>query len=434
MFLAAFLFHFYLVAKYAVDIPFWDDWSHLPVHSNFSWVFAFHNEHRVPVTRLLVLILYHLNGWNIAQHQILNFIIYGGVVMLTVFAIANWVPGWKKWMSAAFCIVLFSPVAAENHQWATQTNWHVYLLFTLCSTILLFRERQTSLSLIAGSFMAIGLVYSIVSGVISAVVLLIVWTWFHFTRTPVPQRSSRALAGQWCLVGVPIILSIMLYFQGYEHPASHKAPAAPWTLAFWNYYGTIIDSGFAGPQKISEAFPCLGILAVFALCILPLILAGRVVRKRTFTFPLGYWRLFSVTSAFLAGIALIAFGRGNFPSSSAFSGRYAELSVFLMPLGAASWYWALQSRPTLRRKTMFFLLVVFLAAHGRLYWRFESYRINHEQRTHQLELIAQYYAAPTQEPYYLPDFWVQMNSYFEEAQTLNVSFYRKLMESQPKNP
>ena len=99
MFLAAFLFHFYLVAKYAVDIPFWDDWSHLPVHSNFSWVFAFHNEHRVPVTRLLVLILYHLNGWNIAQHQILNFIIYGGVVMLTVFAIANWVPGWKKWMS-----------------------------------------------------------------------------------------------------------------------------------------------------------------------------------------------------------------------------------------------------------------------------------------------------------------------------------------------
>jgi hypothetical protein len=432
---AAFAFHFFFVWRYAVDLPFWDDWSHLPKDAGFSWAFSFHNEHRYPVTRLLVWTLYEVNGWNIAFHQILNFLIYGGLVGLMAVRLCNWIPGWKAWTSAAFSTVMFSPVAIQNHQWATQTSWHTYLLFTLLAVDFLFRDQQSSKNRIAGAMMAVCAVYSIASGTVASLVILFFWTLYFYTQIPTGRGSRMLACIQWCQVGLPIIVAILGYFHGFARPPAHKEPAALWDLAFWNYMGAILGGGFAAPRTLTDLFPLTGVILMLCICLLPLVMIGVKSRHGFPLFPTSYWRIVALTGAYASGIALIAFGRGHFPLDTAYSGRYAELVLILIPLGAASWHWALRDHARIRRLLIALLLLVVLGAHGRLYSKFGRYASEHERRHHELALISTYYRNPSDTPYYLPDFLVQMNHYFMDARQLNLSFYHKLqLDDTQTNP
>src|SRR5437660_1068001 len=59
------------VGEFAVNVPFSDEWSMTPLviklHTGgftFSELWAPHNEHRIPVLRLTLLVLAELGGWD----------------------------------------------------------------------------------------------------------------------------------------------------------------------------------------------------------------------------------------------------------------------------------------------------------------------------------------------------------------------------------
>src|SRR3712207_5757020 len=78
-------FHLFYVWRNAVNVPAFDEWElfnpdQLPAGLTPGWLFAQHNEHRMATTKLLIWLSYQANGWDVAAHQVLNFLLYGAAV------------------------------------------------------------------------------------------------------------------------------------------------------------------------------------------------------------------------------------------------------------------------------------------------------------------------------------------------------------------
>jgi hypothetical protein len=58
------------IARYAHNVPYYDDWVIMvdalsgaqPVDA--AWLWQAHNDHRIPIPKLVLLALYHLGGWD----------------------------------------------------------------------------------------------------------------------------------------------------------------------------------------------------------------------------------------------------------------------------------------------------------------------------------------------------------------------------------
>lgn len=77
----------------------------MPSGLTLGWLFAQHNEHRLVTTRLLIWVLYKLDGWNVATHQVINFFVYGVIIACLIYAAAL-VFGERKSLTAAHWAVL----------------------------------------------------------------------------------------------------------------------------------------------------------------------------------------------------------------------------------------------------------------------------------------------------------------------------------------
>ena len=78
MVLAALVF----VGSYGGNIPFWDDWTMVPVITGnrritAAWLWELHNEHRIPLPKLLVLALYKLTGNDFRSGMFFNVLALG---------------------------------------------------------------------------------------------------------------------------------------------------------------------------------------------------------------------------------------------------------------------------------------------------------------------------------------------------------------------
>src|ERR1044072_7278 len=58
VFIFTVVYHLYIVQKYAVNIPYWDDWAMFtnnhPASLDWSWLYEQANDHRTTTTKLLV--------------------------------------------------------------------------------------------------------------------------------------------------------------------------------------------------------------------------------------------------------------------------------------------------------------------------------------------------------------------------------------------
>lgn len=127
----AMCWNFYNVSKYALDIPFWDEWDYIKILDNFSWenITAVHVQHRIIFSRLLFYIGYWLNGLDFRQMIIFNWFLYIAVVLSTMRLF------WKNLKNIPyfplFFLPFFSDLASENLLWAGQSQFHLMLLFLM---------------------------------------------------------------------------------------------------------------------------------------------------------------------------------------------------------------------------------------------------------------------------------------------------------------
>jgi hypothetical protein len=167
---ALFQFHVKKICKWALDLPFIDDWDEFPRHRLGEWIFGQHNEHRIATTRLTYWAYYHINHLNLADVQKGNFLFYGLLLLLTCLFVKRCAKDIPTWMVVLATGVALSPVAHENHDWAFQIQWHYVLFFLIGSAWCLFGS-QTYWRLMAAALLGVLSIYSLSSGVVSVAVL-----------------------------------------------------------------------------------------------------------------------------------------------------------------------------------------------------------------------------------------------------------------------
>lgn len=385
---ALYVAHFACILKYAVNIPYWDEWEAVAPggiidNQTVSQLFAQHNEHRIITTKILTLALYKLDGWNLITHQALNFIIYGLLILLIVRTLEKYVPQLPTWITLSFVIFLFSTVNHENFFWGFQTQFHFTLLFMLLAVRFLFDETQSRKTLLGGVFFSWLTIYSTSGGMIETIVILAAYVCFKLVRRRQPENKPAEIR-QLAIVSILIGGAIALYFVGYIKPEGHPPLVLPHRVEFWHYFLNLLSGGF-GFDSLKQ-MPGM-IILLFTL--VPV--AGEIWKKR-FQLPNGSWTIIVSILAVMGLLCSITMGRAGFMVvEQSKSSRYAEFVCILIPLGLAMWAIFLGERVRLRNY-LYLLFWIFCAVGFARYWDFpKTYSAVAQERIKGAQCVSGYY-------------------------------------------
>jgi hypothetical protein len=399
-----------------------DDWetfdtNQLPAGFSIEWLFAQHNEHRLATTKLLIWIQYQLNGWDLRVHQLLNFALYGFVLLWIVWSMET-TRRVALGVIVCFTVFLLSPITWFNHFMGYQSNVHLWLLFFLVSLHCLFSRSQTWNHVVTGCVASVLSIYSASAGFVSSLIVLILFCGFKSLR--IFSFNQRARLREWFqLISVVALVGsgLAIWTVGYFQPPGHPPLSFPHTWPFWDHFLNVLSLGFG----IDQVSAVLGLLCLF-IVLTPIL--GQVVRVRK-NLSSEQWVGFVAVMGILAVLASISTGRGGFGVEQAKSSRYAEFGMVLIPLSMLNWSIFLYHTKKLKGFVLavlwFFCFLTFWDNWG----DFRNYEREAGRRKQGIECIRAYYQGggealcPTIFPYSLPRFLAQ-------AKRLDVSFYRNL--------
>lgn len=421
-----YIFHFQLIWKYAVDVPFEDEWANfeaqqLPSGLSLSGLIVQHNEHRLATTRLLIWLQYHLNGWNLAVHQIFNFFLYGITLLALFRLLTSNGPPQVGFAILCFMAYLLSPINHVNHFWGYQSQLHFWLLFLVLACYFLIREADRWLDIVLGTAAAILSMYSMAGGVISGVVLLVMFGVLTIGRVRSLENTGRA-GGYYLRAAFVLVLlggAIFFWLNNYSKPSYHPAVVLPYEFKFWSYFVNILALGF-GVDQVSN------ILGVFFLSVVLLPIVGLILTYRR-NLPIGLWRSITVTLAVLGVLASVSIGRAGFGVEHAKESRYFEVAMPLLPLAGFNWTLLLQARKALMITVVGSLWIICFVAFWNNWREFRIYKREAVRRESGLKCLTAYYNGkgdgncPTIYPGPLP------TRLLEGAKTMNVSFYHRIV-------
>jgi len=421
-----------LIGYYAVDVPWWDEWEMftpgaLPAGLSWNWLVARHNEHLIATSKFLVWLLYHLNGWNVAFHIILNFLIYSAI-LVWLFRFAKMAtPKLALPTLAWFVVFLLSTLPQENHFFAFQTCFHFVLLSFFLTVELLFFGPATLTRTAFGALSGVFCVFSMSVGPGMMGVLLpiyLVRLWIARETRGTSGASARFIDSRFlrsAIVVLPIAASVLYWYLSLP-PKDHSLMTPPWRPEFWNFFLNHVSSGFAfGSMSLVWGVICLSVVLVPVVG--PFV---RAVRKRTAPTATD-WALLVLTGGLLACSALIALGRAryiaevfNAPKAS----RYSELSIFLIPFAVMAWANFLGARAR-ELKVLLVTLWVFCFFPFADLWKFKVYRNKSREHVAGTQCLRDYYlnGGSGNCPYLYPNGPIAVH--LENARKLNASFYRR---------
>ena len=385
---------------------------------SLHWLIAQHNEHRLATTNLLIWLLWHLDGWNLVTHQLLNYALYALLLAWVVRMSDELAPDLPRWLMLSFLIFLLSPVNWENHLMGYQSQVHLWLLLFLVACYLLFRRDRSWPALVAACAAMTLSIYSSASGFVACLVLICVFAVLKLLRArtanPVARRSD------WLqLLFVTTMTGAVLgsWLVGYRKPAWHPAISLPDTWAFWDYFLNIVSFAF-GIDGLSVA---MGVLCLL-LVITPI--GGYLLRERG-RLGSAQWTSFVAVAVVLAVLASISIGRAGFGAAQAKTSRYAEFGMMLIPLTVLNWHFFLSGRERYRSLVIAALWMFCFLTFWSNWKEFEIYQSQAKQRIAGAQCIQQYclHGGEALCPTLIP---IPIAARIEQAKRLQASFYRSL--------
>jgi len=338
--------------------PFWpDEWTHTPVvtgHRPFSldWLLAFHNEHRIPLPKLLWFGVARMSGFDCRWGVTLNVALLtlaGAIVLLAVRRFR----GRLVWTDAFLSLLFLHWGHWENLTWPFQVCFalHTLLVAVLFSGILSFRRSPAHSSTLAFSLALPALPLCGASTLPFVVLIAPWWIWRLWNEKP-----RRALAFLW---PVASLLIIPAYFIGARTPPQY--PPNPGLTATLSVALECL-TGSLGPAAVTW-WPVAGVVASGIL----LLAVGLLVRgaRRDPALRIPARGLFLILCALGALALVIGQSRAGVSGLVGFTSRYGLLfsSFPLIAYVAADF----SASPLLQRlicSSLFATLAVFAVLNG----------------------------------------------------------------------
>ncbi len=405
-----FLWHWAVIWRTGVDVPFMDEWEvlrteGLPSGLTWNWLVSQQNEHRLVLTRLQIWALFHLDGWNLRRHQALNFGIYG-LLAWAVYSFARMsAPSPPGWVLGAFLPFILSPTARESHTYGIQSDFHFQLLLHLATCWLWFRRRDLASAALGGLCAVLG-IFCLASGLSCAAAAL----GLLFARVlggPRSQGQGQRLAAAAGIVA----LGAAAWLRGHVMPSYHPPLVGPHRGLFWDFWLNLLSAGF-GFERLSAPAG----LACLAVLVVPMRIAYSRERRGD-----EWWCLAAAGGGILAVLAAIAMARAPFGLEYAKSSRYTEYSSLLIPLGAAGWALAWAKRRGLAAALAGLWLCCGAAFQDN--WRFSAYERIARGRRLGVECLRRHWRG--EGPDYCPTLHPEpLGERLRNARAINVSFAR----------
>jgi MFS family permease len=318
------------VCRYGSNMPFHDEWSWIPQVTGdqpvtVSWLWSQHNEHRLPLPRLLYLALLRVSGNDFRAGMVFNALCLGAMAALLIVAVGR-VRG-KTTLSDAFLpLILLNGGQCENLLW----NFQVGLVFpTLLAGVVLsaIAGSDESLSWRRGTVIGICLLAMTLCGAVGPAYAVPLGAWLGYAGLREwNSGASYARRNAWVFLTFAFLSLLMtiVYFIGYVSPAHHpRSPSAGATLLVCLQFLSV-SLGLSGPGA-EQGWMLPGMLTAGLVLASVVLLANVVIRDRgERTRALGLIAFLSAVAAVALGVGL---GRAGLGSNAGLAGRYVTLAM-----------------------------------------------------------------------------------------------------------
>ena len=425
LFIVLFLFQLFLIHRYAVNIPYLDDWGMLgfgrPALS-VKWLRSYNNDHNIATTKLFVWLQFHLNGWNYRVHLVLNYLIYGVLLLWIAWFVHKAAPHLSAWVICGFMIFLLSPINWFNHFMGDQSCFHFAVLFSFIGAYYFFTTRQSWIDLMVGCVMSILAIYSLASGVVSIIVVLITFALFKGVRVKSASSRKQQVHEIIQLASVVLIVGafLSLWTVDYVHGPDTRV-TLPDTSIFWAFFLNMVAFGFGidRPSSVLGAI-CL-LLVLFPMCAKAWRQKGKLEHTQ--------WVSLVLVLGTFATIAQISLGRAAFGVETwSKTSRYVEFVMPLIPLSVVNWAVLLRRHKRLEAFALGGLFLLCGVAFSNN-WSFSAYQREAAIRLEGRECVKAYYegVGDGRCPMIYPSASITpLSTRLDAAKTLNVSFYREI--------
>jgi hypothetical protein len=350
---------FILVATYGPNLPRWDDFDVVEVIAGrrrlaIEWLWSFHNEHRVPLPKLILLLLYRLSGNDFRAGMFFNVAVLsvlGGVAL----AVAGRRRGGSRTYDLLFPLVLLNPSNAVNFFWSWQLQF--VLSTAIVGVLILLVVARASWPgipvTLAGGICLVVLPLCGANGV-ALVPALVGWLLAASLAQYISEDTNRR---RWAIAGVattiPGIFLTILYFSGFRS-SGHQQQAVELGSALRT------SAQFASLMfgtKARDLWPVSGLAALTLVTVSVLLLIRALAIGPACERP----RVLGLLCAFgaLASLTLgIGWGRAAAGEQAGFEARYVTLTS---PIWLALIFtWDIYTPAALRRVVLTLLVTTML--------------------------------------------------------------------------
>jgi hypothetical protein len=318
----------YYVYRFGRNVPFWDDWELVPglvgaERADLAWLWRQHNEHRYPVTGLVILAVWRFFG-DLRFVMLATNLVLSALALLFVRA-ARAVRGRTSYTDAFFPLVFLSWGHYENMIFTAQMFFVVPVALASAVMAVAARDRWRG-----HAWQIVGVVACLVllplHGAMGIVLVLPAALWSAVagaerwrSRDATGRRDARLLVGG----AAAACLLVGLYFVGFHSTSYH--PPSPSLVASGRVMLEVLSIAVGGAGQ--TVWPLSGVgVAVLLVTSVALALATAFVRPEVRLRALGVGL---GAASFGALAAAIGHGRAGLADAAGFSDRYA---VFTTPI------------------------------------------------------------------------------------------------------
>src|SRR5262249_32587346 len=156
------------VWRYGSDVPYWDEWSMVPVLAGeqpvtIEWLWSPHNGHRIPVPRLLLLALYAATGTDFRVGMYFNVVVLAGAAAVLMWA-SRRVRGRTAIAHVVFPLLLLHWGHYEHLLWTWQVT-QVYPVGVVCGALAVAAAYGMRPPVQVAALVAVGVITLPLSGV-----------------------------------------------------------------------------------------------------------------------------------------------------------------------------------------------------------------------------------------------------------------------------
>jgi len=305
--------------RHAPVLPFVDEWFYIPLLAGREplspgWLWAQHNEHRIPLAKLVWLGLERISGVDARWGAAANVLLLAAASVVLILALRR-SRGQTAWTDAFVPLLFLHWDHWENMTWPFQVAFALHVLFL---SLILSRILRLSRSSVAAQALPMGLLligFSLV-GSSALPFIAVLAPWWIWTATRERPRISN-----WKSIGLPCVALLIGTLQALTYRRVEHYPLSPGVstsamVALEFLAGSV---GFQGTRH----WPASGWIAALGLgfCVAILILERRRGRL-----PQG---LLAVLGGLLILAALVGHSRAGFTRFAGFWERYVTLACFL---------------------------------------------------------------------------------------------------------